>query len=66
MSGDRLVARHIAGLENDLPTKQCLQALFAFELENAELKIVQYSDKYEKEIKKYARAWMPAEESDEL
>ena len=65
MSGDRLVARHIAELKEDIATKQCLQALFSFELENAELRVVQFSDKYEKDIKKYTKAWSPPDEVDE-
>lgn len=59
MSGDRLVARRIVELDDSQEVRQCLQALFSFELENAELKVVQFFEKYDKETARFSKAWEP-------
>lgn len=65
MSGSPIVARAITELQEDLPIKQCLMALFSFELENADLKMPAFNDRYEKEIIKYSKAWTaPTDEGD--
>lgn len=63
--GVPIVARAIAELREDPAVRQCLQALFSYELENAELKMPAFNEKYDKEIEKYAKAWMPPVEEGE-
>jgi hypothetical protein len=62
--GIPVVAKAIAELTDELPVKQCLQALFSYELENAQLKTPHFSERYEKELTKHAKQWSPPRESE--
>lgn len=63
MSGDRLVAQRIIGLDVEPPVKKCLQALFTYEMEKADEVAPRYTAEYEKVIAALAREW--TEEVDE-
>ena len=60
MSGDRLVAQRIAGLDADVAVKRCLQALFTHELEHADQVMPKYKEEYERAIEKFAASWSPS------
>ena len=57
MSGDRLVAQRIAGLNVEVPVKKCLQMLFTYEMEKADEVAPRYTAEYERMIGTLAQEW---------
>lgn len=57
MSGDRLVAQRIIGLDVEVPVKKCLQALFTFEMEKSDEVAPKYTAEYERLISGCADDW---------
>ena len=60
MSGDRLVARRIAELTDDVAVKKCLQELFMHEWENQDQLVPRYKTEYEGAIARHAAGWEDA------